>query len=622
METTAVRFDRERHGFCNADSPSRRSRLDESQRSVNTSAIDAGASLTDSSATGFNARATVSIATLGGSKKVIKGEPPAGMQDMVSIKNVFDVYKAVSILAGMVSSCWGASNGNVSLYRQVMPGLVRVYVGHEVFTCQGFLLQDLEPILIRAKSAPSGGINSSVSDPSIVEARCRAYTPYFKHILILLKLRWLLRLHSACCELDYKMCSCANLFKGLQYIVLQQYAEAEADSVFDSKVSQNGSHVNIESIMDDIFDRLHRGMGTGWRGFLEFVSTCDPHRCLHNSAMDMTEPQVISNAPHMIVIDTVFVTCFLRGSHELPFSDLKGCFEHIKMLGLQMPLLPPLNHARNLQTWCRAKMKPTRQEREKASKKGIEKLAQLDAVLLCAAMELKSDEILATPEELAEMTTLPQRLSSDFAGDVAPVVEEFGSTGQAALEFHFNEDKQPAHDMYKVQLSPAIFDAVVHCVNHHMTFPTGIRERMYQLIIANYGLTSEQGKRLTIAMSQNVDGKRLPEYVLHEMGEREKIRIRKFEATFGRDCAHLLHSPLVPCMEERHRPAKYTVSSPGFQTDKEFRLRMTRSLPRLKSPSVDSKEPFRVPLCSGPLTLDPVQNRLRTTGFFIKMPPL
>merc|ERR1719356_963169 len=103
-------------------------------------------------------------------------------------------------------------------------------------------------------------------------------TPYFKHIVVLLKLRWLLRLHSACCELDYKMCSCANLIKGIQYVALQQYAEAEADSIFDSKVNVSGSHVNVESLTDDIFDQLQRALGKSWQPFLEYVSTCDPTR--------------------------------------------------------------------------------------------------------------------------------------------------------------------------------------------------------------------------------------------------------------------------------------------------------------------------------------------------------
>merc|ERR1719183_922778 len=109
-------------------------------------------------------------------------------------------------------------------------------------------------------------------------------TSYFPYIILLLKLRWLLRLHSACCELDYKMCSLKNLIMGLQVVCLQQHAEAEADSGFDAKVVQHiGSHINLESTLDDITDQLQRALGKSWGVFLEYAATCDPARSAHGS---------------------------------------------------------------------------------------------------------------------------------------------------------------------------------------------------------------------------------------------------------------------------------------------------------------------------------------------------
>merc|ERR1719450_924442 len=116
----------------------------------------------------------------------------------------------------------------------------------------------MEGMLIRDRPATTQGASTKTTPQvTILEATCKMNTPYFKHIVLLLKLRWLLRLHSACCELDYKMCSFSPLIKGLQIVSVQQCAEVETDSVFEKKVSQNvGAHINMESIVDDIFDQL------------------------------------------------------------------------------------------------------------------------------------------------------------------------------------------------------------------------------------------------------------------------------------------------------------------------------------------------------------------------------
>merc|ERR1712178_666496 len=133
-----------------------------------------------------------------------------------------------------------------------------------------------------------------ITDPSVQEVYVKHHSAYFPHIVLLLKLRWILRLHSACCELDYKMCSLKNFIMGLQYVLLQQHAEAEADSGFDHKVVQHvGSHINLESMLDDFTDQLQRALGKSWRAFLEFVSTCDPGRSVHASQMDMSTKAIV-----------------------------------------------------------------------------------------------------------------------------------------------------------------------------------------------------------------------------------------------------------------------------------------------------------------------------------------
>jgi len=545
-----------------------------------------------------------------------KSEPRPGMQDLVRIKSVFDIYKAVRILVGMIANCWSGANGNMTSFRQVMPGLARVHVGSDAFVVPGFLLQDMEPVLQKATSK-SKGEHLEVTDPTVAVVTCKMNTPYFKHIVVMLKLRWLLRLHSACCELDYKMCSCANLIKGLQHVALQQYAESESDSVFENKVSQHiGSHVNMEAVIDDIFDQLQRALGCGWRGFLEYVATCDPMRSVHITRTDTATPQIVTNDTIAQTIDTIWSTYFLRTERRLPASDLQGCLDHIGKLGLRVPELQPLKKAQNLRMWAKAKTKPTRQDRDRANKKDIEKLAQLDAVLLCAALELKLDEVMATKEELAEMADVAL-LPKTMQGDVAPEPVDFGSTGKGV-------DGPPDARVLlvdKPQCSPVLFNAVVHCIHHHMTFPAGIRERLYQVMVEEYGLTREQSERLAIAVTQNIDGNRLPQSRLVEMEHREKSRLRRHEELTYKDCSHLMVPALVSSLFDKGKAPKYTSSTPTRSlSTPDF----SRTLPELRGFKTrnDGRTNFKVPMSTGPLTMDPVLRQLRTTGFFIKMPPL
>merc|ERR1719401_2863301 len=102
-----------------------------------------------------------------------------------------DIYKQIRMTTGMVANVWGWTSATTTLFRQVMPGLARVRVGSETFTCQGFLLQDLETI-----SAGSLGPNAStcsantylshtaITDTTIQEVTIRHATPYFGQVLL------------------------------------------------------------------------------------------------------------------------------------------------------------------------------------------------------------------------------------------------------------------------------------------------------------------------------------------------------------------------------------------------------------------------------------------------------
>lgn len=547
---------------------------------------------------------------------------------MIRITSVMEVYQQVRMLVGMITNVWGWSLQPVTCFRQVEGGLLRVHtgVGQETFVMPSFYLQDQDLIMDSPLLKNSGGQDQSGSKKDKVKDVTLKYpTRYFSDIKLLLKMRWLLRLHSAGCELDYKICSLKNLILGLQYVVLQQCAEVEADSIFDTKVAQSvGAHMNLESVVDDLVDQLHRALGTAYKPFLEFVATCDPTRSVHVSRMEstMSSPQIQPNDQLAVIIDTIYLANFLRKPRKEPSSKLRELYDDLEAFGIALPEVPPLRTAQHLRAWAKALSKPTRSDREKGLGKEQEKLAQLDAVLLTAAVELHMPEVMAPLQECAE--DVLNTSSASAASLPEPV--DFGSTGRAPGSAGPSASRQL--NKKRPQLTQTLFEAAVMCIHHHMTFPEGIRERLFNLLNEEWGLTEENAQRLAIAATQNIDGQKLQEATLINMEHREKTRLQEYSNNTWKDTSHLIVPALIGGPSAQGKPPKFTltparVPRPPFasaftSTD------MTRSLPDFRGFTAKSggREPFKVPQVTGPLTMDTDLGKLRTTGFFIKMPPL
>lgn len=516
-----------------------------------------------------------------------------------------------------------------STFRQVMPGLVRVHpgTGSESFIMQSYYLQDVWASLLSKPQKGQMPRKSASSVPLVQDVTLKTPTKCFPQIRILLKMRWLLRLHSACCELDYKMCSLRNIILGMQYVVLQQCAEAECDDLFDTKVQQNiGAHLHLESVLDDIADQLYRALGKAHKAFLEYVSTCDPLRSVHYSQVDspLTPPQIQPNEMLASALDTIFVANFLRQSRWEQTCTLSELFADLRAMDIPVPELPPLRNAQNLRAWALAKTKPSPENRERGGGEDMEKLAQLDAVLLCAAIELGSPEVMATEAELfppESIVNIPQNPSSSPGG--APEPKNFGSTGRKPGLGPSNAKVMFAE---KPQLAPRVVEAAVHIIQHHFTFPEGIRKRLHRLIYDEYALTKDQVQALSVAAVTNIDGKRLDEDVLLNIEKKEKARLRKYFADTWKDTSHLLAPALVQAPVTVGKLAKYA-ESPKSEGRAPFastfpKLAMSRSMPDFKTAKADLREPFKVPMSAGPLTYSTELKQLRSTGFFMKMSPL
>lgn len=542
---------------------------------------------------------------------------------MMRITNVLDIYRTVRVLVAMISNAWSWTFSSATTLRMVMPQLGRIHVGNKVFVVPGYLLPDLEP-MCKGAELPSAPSHKSFSSPTVPEFHLKHPIESFPHVLVLLKLRFLLRLHSAGCEMDYKMCSFKTLIMGLQYVILQQHAAVETDSIFQSNVAQThaGSHFSLESVVEDIFDQLQRALGGAWRPFLEFVFTCDPLRSVQSSKMESSTspPKIASNSTLAVILDTIFLAYFLRISRKDGDNNLRHLYDDLELLHMPLPQIPPLQDAQHLRAWAKAQSRPTRQDRERVSGKDYEKLAQLDAVLLTSAVELHLPEVIASPEEQSESTVNNAVSGTLGATEIAPDPVAFGGSDKPPGSAGPKAARVILVD--KPQLSPVLFDAAMHCIHHHATFPDGIRERLYDVLSEEYGITQEQSQRLAIAVTQNIDGNRLPESVLLGMEHREKVRLRNYQSATNRDTSHLLVAPLVACPIEKGRPPKYTLGPPAPTSPLQRTASSVvggRDLERTGSaPGFLGRDPFKVPMQPGPLVMDPDTGSLKTTGFFFK----
>merc|ERR1711865_217776 len=131
------------------------------------------------------------------------------------------------------------------------------------------------------------------------------------------------------------------------------------------------------------------------------------------------------------------------------------------------------------------------------------------------------------------------------------------------------------------------FNMAVQAIHHHMTFPEGIRERLYSLLFEEYGLTMKERERLAIAATQNVDGPRLDQMELWNMEDHEKIRLRNWESVYHKDTTYLQQPSLCCPPIELGKLPRFThevaVPSRIALGSAYGSLDMTRSLPNLRS---------------------------------------
>jgi len=354
-------------------------------------------------------------------------------------------------------------------------------------------------------------------------------------------------------------------------------------------------------------------------------------RRIGHSTVTNKAPVITSNEALAAVIDTIFLACFLRQPRTLISGRLKDLYKDLTNLGLAVPTLPDLNAAVNLRTWATAKTRPTRKDREKGGGKNMEKLAQVDFVALTCALEMHKEEVMATEEEIAEAKLVSMADLDSMHPDATPQISMTDIEGDESRPPTAGPPAAREIAEEKPRITAPIFEGALAALQHHITFPDGLRERVFKLLCEDYGLTQEQSERVGIATAQNVEGQRLSNDAIRRMVEKEKTRLRFYEGATNRNCSHLLSAPLVPAPCQQGQGCKFMMPAKvfpkiGLPGSAFGAVDMSRSLPDLRGftakRQLPGREEFKVPMSTGPLTMDPELGKYRTTGFFIKMPPL
>lgn len=500
-----------------------------------------------------------------------------------------DIFKEVRQLVANTSNLWSWTHHNTTHFRMRLPGMAKVHVGGAVFPVHRFFLEG-QPAFQASNSGSWALQHTGVTDCSVHDINVNHSTQLFPQVLMLIKLRWLLKLHSALSEMDYKMASCRNLIQGVLYVIIQQYADVEADSGFDAKVSVLGADLNIGAVIDDLVEQLHRSLGASWRAFIEYVATCDGRRSLMVSTTDLAPPKVVSTGSLWTMIDEIFLAYVLKQSRDS--VRLTELFQDLEAFHVTPPEIPEVR-IDALKEWAKATTFVTKKEKQKA--------AQLQAVHLVAAMEL------GRPGCDAPMDAMDEAMLSSLTSI---------QNGRLVTKPHRKLEKEMAMIVTRI------------CSSHH-TFPVGIRERLFHILGNDYALSTEQRLRVEVSMIQNLDDKRLSEAKLYSIEHHERNRLRDYSANNAKETSYLMKPSLVGMPEEKGKPPLYSrkVEHPERRLHQSayYGEDMTRSLPDLRgntSKDIHQRSTFKVPLQTGPLVLDPDLGKLHTTGLFMKMKPV
>jgi len=448
------------------------------------------------------------------------------------------LYDEVASVVSNASNVWGWTHRTTTPFRIRLPGKVTVIVGEDRFVVERFLLDDWP-----AFSCSGDVVHTNHSSKA------------FPYILTWLKLRWMLKMHSAMVELDSKLCSCKRLIQGILYVIIQQYATVPTDSVFQPKLSSAGAFLNLDMLLDDIIEQLQKFFGVGFGGFMQYVMSCDPNRSLICSKVDLSLPRIGSNAKLERMVDCIYFAFLVKLPPSVRLIDVLTDFEAFQ---LPIPAIPNVG-IDMLHAWLTAKSHVTKMELLKSTQK--------QAVEFTAALEL-------------------------------------GMVKRGGVLQGFNWKQ--------------IFQVICEITSHWHTFPQSLRERLLSNVPQLFDLNKTEMSTLHCFAAVNRDEPTLSKGDQDKIKEQELSRLKYLAVHKNYRTEHCLLPSIVAPPALEGQPAPYTRPMP-YPAEKMLSYTEGSNIGEYMGPrGFDSRPKFRVPLNPGPYTWDPDVGRFRSQGVFSK----
>lgn len=270
------------------------------------------------------------------------------------------LYREAAQIVQNAANVWSWTHRTTTPFGIRLPGKVSVIVGDDRFIVPRYLLEDW-PVF------------NTLGDAIETNHATKA----FPYVLTWMKLRLMLKLHSALVELDSKLCSLRRFLHGILYVIIQQYAEEPSDSVFRPRGSSAGAFLNVDILLDDVLEQFQKAFGLGFHPFMQYVLSCDPTRHLVCSSVDLSLPRIGSNAKLERVVDAIYLAFLVKLHPSVRVQDVLTDFESFQ---LPLPDHIPLVGYQTILDWIHARSHVTRRKLLKA--------AQKQAVELVVACEL------------------------------------------------------------------------------------------------------------------------------------------------------------------------------------------------------------------------------------------
>ncbi|CAD7949681.1 unnamed protein product [Amoebophrya sp. A25] len=488
--------------------------------------------------------------------------------DVGKILTMQALFTEIDLVIFNAKSIWAGRFDGETNFRQRVPGRVEVHCGEESTFVHRAILGDNPSFTF----LPLSPVARGATNCNTAEAFCQVPTNHFSTVMFYMKLRFLLRLHSALCELDNNYCSLAGTIQGMHALAVQECERCPSDNQFE--VRRKKQTYDPTQVVDDLFEQLERGLGKGYETFMNYVMSCDPRKALMVNKHDVHIARVRYNDRIEVMLEEIFLAYYC----DLPAKThrVSEILSDIEAFSLPVPRIPPLK-CNYVTAFMQATSGGTRCKREKG--------AQFEALHMVANLDL---------EELGEFESEDSRPAENVT--------------------HYRKKKVP------MSLFPCIFSII----GHKLIFREGIRERLINVVKMRYDLDEFLLARLDDLGHINLDNRLLTEDQMHRIVMQEKEKLCQWFEDYFQSTLPFLQPSVVGIEREKEPRYWHTTDAtddhhiprPNYQRTEEDRFFIYTKPPSTATMKNKSKPQFVVPNVNSPLVKDQQTAMLKTTGFF------